>query len=215
MGNTSWRDGWINTVTAALFTLIAPAASAEDDFAFLKVDAIRSAYESARAGWTYAPDLVEKAFVAAEDKNFFDRPTSRSTLTASLAFWYPEQGGKSRVALTVAIGQALDREEVLDWLVHAIFLGQGCFGVDQAADAYFGKGMNALALHEAAFLAALAKAPASYHPLRAPDRALAARNHVITTMAEAGFVTVAQAENSIAKPLGVRDPLGTCAAASP
>lgn len=185
---------------------------AEQAFPFLEQDAVRAAYELARSGWKPASDTVRQAFVVADDKNFFDRPPVRSTITATITFWYPEPGGRQSLAVSAAIARALNHDEILDWFVHGTFLGQGCFGVDGAAGAYFSKQTSELELQEAAFLAALVRAPTELHPIRAHDRALARRNYVIQEMAEAGFVSAQEASIAEASPLSVRVPLGTCSA---
>ncbi len=186
------------------------ALRAEQAFPFLQPDAVRAAYELARSDWQPASDMVTAAFQASEDKHFRDRPAIRSTITASITQWYPERGGPRSIAVSAAIARALSHEEILDWFVHAVFLGQGCFGVDGAAAAYFGKQASELDLHEAAFLAALVGAPAQFHPHRSPDRALARRNNVLREMADAGLVSAQQAGDAIARPLSVRAELGTC-----
>lgn len=185
---------------------------AEQAFPFLEQDAVRAAYELARSGWKPASDTVRQAFLVADDKNFFDRPAVRSTITATITFWYPERGGRQSLAVSAAIARALNHDEILDWFVHGTFLGQGCFGVDGAAGAYFSKQTSELELQEAAFLAALVRAPTELHPIRAHDRALARRNYVIQEMAEAGFVSAQEASIAEASPLSVRVPLGTCSA---
>lgn len=183
---------------------------AEQAFPFLEQDAVRAAYELARSGWKPASDTVRQAFLVADDKNFFDRPPVRSTITATITFWYPEPGSRQSLAVSAAIARALNHDEILDWFVHGTFLGQGCFGVDGAAGAYFSKQTSELELQEAAFLAALVRAPAQLHPIRAHDRALERRNYVIQEMAEAGFVSAQEASIAEASPLSVRVPLGTC-----
>lgn len=195
---------------SALFLAMTTAAICEDAFPFLKPDAIQAAYAKEKLKWSDAPDLVLNTFVTAEDRSFYKRSAGRSTLTASISFWYPEPRAGYSSAIAIAIGRALSREEILDWYVHRIFLGQGCFGVDGAAQAYFGKTTDRLELHEAALLAALVRAPARFHPVRAHDRTLSRRNFIVTEMAEAGFISAQQAKTSIAKPLLVRDPLGRC-----
>lgn len=183
---------------------------AEQAFPFLDQDAVRAAYDLARSGWKPAPDMVRQAFLVAEDKKFLDRPPVRSTITATITYWYPEPGSRRSFAVSAAIAGALSHDEILDWFVHGTFLGQGCFGVDGAAGAYFSKPASELKLQEAAFLAAIARAPAQLHPIRAHDRALARRNFVIQEMAEAGFVSALEASIAEASPLSVRVPLGRC-----
>lgn len=197
------------SIFLAAIAFIAPLR-AEQAFPFLQQDAVRSAYDLARSGWQPATDTVRNAFLVAEDKSFFDRPSVRSTITATLTYWYPQPASPRSLAVSAAIARALSHDEILDWFVHHIYLGQRCFGVDRAAGAYFSKQASELELHEAAFLAALVRSPAGLHPIRAHDRALARRNHVLQEMAEAGFVTAQDASRAEASPLSVRVPLGTC-----
>lgn len=183
---------------------------AEQTFPYLEQDAVRAAYDHARSGWKPAPDMVSQAFLVVEDKKFPDRPPIRSTITATITDWYPEPGSERSPAVSAAIAKALSHDEILDWFVHGIFLGQGCFGVDGAAGAYFNKRTSELELQEAAFLAALVHGPGRYHPIKSHDDALARRNYVIKEMAEAGFVTAQEASIAEATPLSVRVPVGRC-----
>jgi hypothetical protein len=183
---------------------------AEQAFPFLQPAAVRSAYELAQEGWQPATDTVRHAFLVAEDKHFLDRPAIRSTITAAITYWYPKRNGQPSLPVAAAIARALNHDEILEWFAHAAFLGQGCFGVDGAAAAYFNKSASELELHEAAFLAALVSGPAQIHPVRSHDRALARRNLVLDGMAEAGLISAQEASAAQASPLSVGVPLGTC-----
>lgn len=205
---------FLNRIFAAAILLampIAQPAASQDDFPFLKSKAIRGAYESARKEWSETPQMVLDAFVAGEDLQFHDRLASRSTITRYIQYWYPEPGaGRPTFALSMALAQALTHDEILDWYVHGVFLGQTCFGVDDAAHAYFGKDTEQLELHEAALLAALPAAPSKFHPIRQHDRALERRNHVLREMVEGEFVTERDAASASTAPIAVRNPLGVC-----
>lgn len=110
----------------------------------------------------------------------------------------------------LAIGQALTREEIADWFVTRVYLGQRCFGVAGAAEAYFGKEVRALAVEEVAYLAILPKGPAVFHPELAEEKALERRNWLLGEMADAGLIAGQVAKGAMDSPLGVRGPLGTC-----
>ncbi|NGM45593.1 hypothetical protein G5B31_08605 [Rhodobacter sp. SGA-6-6] len=187
---------------------MARPALAQQEFPDLEPGAIRSAYEAARAGWTTVPESVKHAFLVAEDKTFRRRAPSRSTITASIASWYPEPGGRQSFPVAIAIARALAPDEILDWFVHGSFLGQGCFGAGRASQAYFGKEAARLDLHEAALLAALVADPAALgrDPARVRDR----RNYILSVMAEEGFVPREDAEAAALRSLSLRDPLGEC-----
>ena len=183
------------------------------------------------------PDLVKQAFISAEDKNFYSHPgvdpvgifkavirnignyaagrrlQGASTITQQVA----KNMLLSREAtlvrkiregiLAVRIGRALDKERILELYLNEIYLGQRAYGVAAAALTYFGKSLDDLELHEAAFLAALPKGPNNYHPIRHPDRAIARREYVLTRLAEDGFVPREEARAAAVLPLGTR--LGT------
>ncbi len=90
---------------------------------------------------------------------------------------------------------------MLELYLNEIFLGARAYGVAAAALQYFDKSLNELTIAEAAYLAALPKAPNNYHPIRKHDEAVTRRNWVIEQMYENGYITKAQMEVAQAKPL--------------
>ena len=190
---------------------------AEDRAGVLAPAEITAIYEEQTAGANVIPKVVQEAFVAAEDRNFYAVENGTSTITQQLAkrFIPPERGMLSRkiseVSTTLAIEQALERKEILAWYLHGIYLGRGCYGVEAASLAYFGKRPDQLGLKDMALLAALPKAPAALDPARNPERALMRRNFVLSEMAKAGFVTDAAGKSAATEPLGVIEPPQRCA----
>jgi penicillin-binding protein 1A len=79
--------------------------------------------------------------------------------------------------------------------------GQTAVGVQAAARAYFNKPASQLTLAESALLAGLPQAPSQYNPFRQPGPATARRNAVLRKMADVGFISDAQAQNAVGKPL--------------
>ncbi|TDL84169.1 penicillin-binding protein 1A [Palleronia sediminis] len=161
------------------------------------------------------PELVKEAFISAEDKNFYTHQgyDPRGILAAALD---AAQGGAVRGASTITqqvmknfllggersaerkvkelilaarIEKTLSKDDILELYLNEIFLGQNSFGVTAAAQTYFNKPLTELSAQEAAYLAALPKAPSTYHPVRAKDRALERRNFVLREMFENGFLT--------------------------
>lgn len=183
------------------------------------------------------PEHVRQAFVAAEDQNFFEHSgvdfmgLARAMLTnVGNAVTGRRLQGASTITQQVAknmlltsdrtilrkvreaflaqrIEQALDKERILELYLNEIYLGQRAYGVAAAALNYFNKPLNDLTIGEAAYLAALPKAPNNYHPVRQHDRAIARRNYVIGRMAEQGFITPAQAAAARAEDLKTQDRL--------
>ena len=179
--------------------------------------------------YSAVPDVVKQAFVSAEDQNFwlhrgvdplaivraatFDlthmgqgrRPVGASTITQQVAknMLLDNQVSLARKAreaiLAMRIEQNLPKERILELYLNEIYLGMGSYGVVAAAQAYFNKPLDKLTLPEAAFLAALPKAPNNYNPFRFPDAAKGRRDWVLDRMAEDRVITAAQAASAKAE----------------
>ena len=83
----------------------------------------------------------------------------------------------------------LTKEQILNVYLNEIYLGRGAYGVTAAAITYFDKKLDELNIGEAAFLAALPKAPSFYHPIRQKERSIQRRNFVIKELYENGFIS--------------------------
>lgn len=180
------------------------------------------------------PDIVKQAFIAAEDQNFYShkgvdfvaiaramvrnlknagtgrRPEGASTITQQVAknFLLTNEVSYERkikeAILSYRIEKAFSKEHILELYLNEIYLGEGTYGVGAAALSYFNKPLEDLRIDEAAFLAALPKAPNNYHPVRKHDAAVARRNWVIERMREDGYITNSQAELAESMPLEAR-----------
>jgi len=177
------------------------------------------------------PDIVKRAFVAAEDQNFFThpgvdpvamlraaatdalhygdgrRPIGASTITQQVAknMLLGNEVSLARkvkeVLLALRIEKALSKDHILELYLNEIYLGLSSYGVAAASLAYFDKPLDQLSVPEAAFLAALPKAPNNYNPYRFPDAAKARRDWVLDRMAETHAITSEQAQAAKATPL--------------
>jgi penicillin-binding protein 1A len=99
------------------------------------------------------------------------------------------------------IERRYSKDQILELYLNQIYLGAGAYGVETAAQRYFGKGVRDLNLAEAATLAALPKGPERYNPRRFPDRAVQRRNTIIELMRREGAVSDADASLAKAYPL--------------
>ena len=177
------------------------------------------------------PKGVKNAFLAAEDKNFYThkgvdpmaiaramasniknagsgrRPIGASTITQQVAknFLLTNEVSYTRkireAIVAYRMDKAMSKDRILELYLNEIFLGQRSYGVASAALNYFNKSLDELAIEEAAYLAALPKAPNNYHPMRNKESALERRNWVIDEMADNDFITESQAEMAKLKPL--------------
>ena len=169
------------------------------------------------------PDIVKQAFISAEDKNFYEHAgydpagiakaiidaargqdlRGASTITQQVMKNFLLDGSRKldrkvkEIILATRIESSMSKDKILELYLNEIFLGQNSYGVTAAAETYFGKPLEEVTLEEAAYLAALPKAPSNYHPVRQKNRALARRNFVLREMAENGYVT--EAASLIAK----------------
>ncbi len=107
------------------------------------------------------------------------------------------------MVLARRIEGVLSKEQILELYLNEIPLGRQSFGVEAAAQAYFGKSVSELSLAECAFLAALPRGPEIYGREKYADRALERRNWVLDQMVKNGAVSAAEAAQAKAQPLGI------------
>ncbi len=179
------------------------------------------------------PKLVINAFLAAEDKNFYEhggidysgmaraallyaqnygsnrRPQGASTITQQVAknFLLNNEVSFARkikeALLAMRIERAYSKDKILELYLNEIYLGLGAYGIAAASLVYFDKSVNELTIAEASYLASLPKAPAALHPVRNRDRAIERRNYVIDRLQENGWIKTSDAEKARKEPLVV------------
>ncbi len=106
--------------------------------------------------------------------------------------------------LAIRIERTFSKDKILELYLNEIYLGIGSYGVAAASLNYFSKELKDLTIEEAAYLAALPKAPNNYHPIKHTEKALARRNWIIGQMYDNGFITKEVAEDARAKSLEVK-----------
>ncbi len=137
------------------------------------------------------------------------RPQGASTITQQVAKNFLLTSDRTierkvkEAILAVRIERAYTKDKILELYLNEIFLGAGAYGVAAAGLTYFNKELKDLSIEEAAYLAALPKAPNNYHPIRNRAKATDRRNWIIGQMAENGYITAAEADAAKAKPLAV------------
>jgi penicillin-binding protein 1A len=98
------------------------------------------------------------------------------------------------MVLAMRIDSTFSKDKILELYLNEIFLGENSYGIAAAATVYFGKSLDELTLAQAAYLAALPKAPSNYHPRRHLEAAVARRNYVLGQMEENGYITAEEAK---------------------
>ena len=178
------------------------------------------------------PPLLIRAFLAAEDKTFFEhggldypgligavfdyvtklgsgeRARGGSTITQQVAKnlllsdEYSILRKLKEAILARRIEDVLTKQQILEIYLNEIALGRNSFGVQAASRAYFNKDVAELSLNEMAYIAILPKGPSNYRPERFYDRAIGRRNWVLDGMVDNDFITEQVAVTAKALPLG-------------
>jgi penicillin-binding protein 1A len=177
---------------------------------------------------TAIPEVLKRAIVATEDKNFYHHggidlvrifsagtkdfllhryAEGASTLTQQLAravFLNPQKSLARKVneaLLAVDIERRFSKDQILTLYCNQIYLGHGNYGVEAASRYYFGVPAAKVTLAQAALLAGLIQRPEEFSPFRNPEKARARRAHVLKRMVDERAVTAKQAEAAGADPL--------------
>ena len=137
-----------------------------------------------------------------------------ATVVARLTLEMPHQEGNLKrilreLALSTWISRHWTAEQALDTYAALVWMGDNRHGVHEGAPALFGKAVNELSVADTALLVATIRSPRSFSPLCHPDRALRARNDVLSRLDRSGLVDHQEIATSLAAPLGVQ---GQCAA---
>lgn len=177
------------------------------------------------------PKSLIHAFIAAEDADFFqhggvDYKGIARAMLKNLIAGKIVQGGSTitqqvtktffltpkrsflrklkEVAYAFGLERNLTKEEILSLYLNHIYLGNGAYGIEAAAESYFNKRLDQLNLAEVALLAGLVKAPSRYSPVNNLARAKERQRYVLTRMGELGFISQEQKEKALRTPLKIQ-----------
>ena len=177
------------------------------------------------------PRYLVNAVVAIEDSRFFEHRgldfvgiaraaitnlvsgkirQGASTITQQLArslFLSPKRDYERKAKealLALKMEQVLGKEQILELYLNQIYFGHGAYGVQSAAQTYFGKEVGQLTVAEAAYLAGLPKGPADYSPYYHPEASKKRQATVLRRMVEERFITTAEAETAMAEAVAFR-----------
>ncbi len=177
------------------------------------------------------PQMLKDAFVAAEDARFYKHEgidifsviramfknleagtivQGGSTITQQVTksfFLTPERSYSRKIKeaiLAYRIDKKFSKEEILFLYLNQIYLGHGAYGVEAAAENYFGKTVTELNLAECAVLAGLPQAPSKYSPFQYPEKAKKRQIYVLNRMVAEGYITNIQATEAINTKLDIK-----------
>ena len=177
------------------------------------------------------PAMLINAFIAAEDARFYQHKgvdlrsiiraffknieagaivQGGSTITQQVTksfFLTPTRSYRRKIReiiLAYRIDKAFAKDEILFLYLNQIYLGHGAYGVEAAAENYFGKSAEALNLAECAMLAGLPQAPSRFSPFRHPERAKERQIYVLKRMITEGYIANTEATEAIHTELDIK-----------
>jgi membrane peptidoglycan carboxypeptidase len=168
------------------------------------------------------PTHVIDAFLAVEDREFYShhgvnvRSLMRATLS-NFASDGPVQGASTitmqvvkndymagferdgrykllQITYAVRLEKQMSKDEILERYLNTVFFGQNSYGIEAAAETYFGRSARELTFVQAAFLAGLVQAPSSYDPIINPERSRVRFTQVLDRLVDAGLMTEVEAD---------------------
>ena len=200
----------------------------------LAADGIVLAERGLRRGYVRLdklPPYLPQAVIATEDRRFYTHlgvdpiglaragfrnlvagsvVQGGSTITQQLAknlFLSPDRTVARKfeeVMYAIWLERRFTKDEILELYLNRVYFGGGTYGVEAAARRYFGRSARSVTLTQAALLAGLLKAPSRYAPTRNVELASARIDVVLQNMADAGYLTAAQAHEAAEQPLRLR-----------
>lgn len=174
------------------------------------------------------PQTFVNAMLAAEDSRFYQHfgvdikglaraafelvstgriKTGGSTITMQVAknYFLTRERTFTRkfneILLALQIEQELSKEEILELYVNKIYLGNRAYGIQAAANAYYGRNIDQLSLAELAMIAGLPKAPSAYNPLANPERAIERRNWILSRMRALDYIHETEYQSALSAPV--------------
>lgn len=177
------------------------------------------------------PQQLINAFLAAEDARFYEHPgvdikgltraavelvttgsiqSGGSTITMQVAknYFLSQERTFSRkfneILLAFKIEQEMTKNEILALYFNKIYLGNRAYGIEAAANVYYGVSLKDLNLAQMAMIAGLPKAPSRYNPLASPERAVIRRNWILDRMLELDMVTPSEHDEATQAPASAR-----------
>ena len=174
------------------------------------------------------PQYMEKALVSIEDKRFYrhngvdwyrtagafvnmfvgmKNTFGGSTITQQLIKNLTQQDDITVQRKLLEIFQAIefekehDKKEIIEWYLNTVYFGEGCYGVQTAAQTYFGKDVSKLSLAECAAIVGITNLPTYYDPFYSVENNKARQEDVLACMYDQGYISKKDYEEAVAEEL--------------
>ncbi len=180
------------------------------------------------------PTIIKGAFIVAEDREFYNhsgisitslfraitdntarknwtrKPAGGSTITQQIAKNLLVGNARTitrkirEAIMAFRIEAVIPKDKILEFYLNQLYLGKGCYGIAEACDYYFGKKLDQIEPHEAAFLASLPSAPMVYINKKNSLKLLRKRNAILNQMHEMGYIDKTQFKKYFNKPIKIK-----------
>lgn len=195
---------------------------------------LRGEQDSAYLEYKDIPVDVVNAFIAVEDRSFWDNPGidvkglvrvgvdfirthgdemhGASTITQQLArcVFLSHEVSIERKAKEMLIALKLtkkySKQEIVEFYVNDVCFANAVYGIEAAASAYFNKTTKELTLSEIAYLSAIPNSPEYYNPYKYPERALERRDKILGDMRELGYITEKEYQAALSEEINIERP---------
>ncbi|MBE7086278.1 MAG: hypothetical protein E7366_03910 [Clostridiales bacterium] len=151
--------------------------------------------------------IVKAALKNAKSKSFKEGASTISQQLIKNTHLCQEKTIKRKLQewkLTNELEKRYTKNEILEKYLNSIYFGHSCFGIQAAAEFYFGKNPEELTIADSAILAGLVKSPNNYSPFKSPESCLRRRNSVLSFMLANGFIDELQKNEAMREPLPER-----------
>ena len=193
---------------------------------------LRSEGDSSYLDYQDIPENAINAFIAVEDRTFWKNPGYDLTGIARVLFYYVktkgvEAHGASTITQQLArnaylsnevsisrklkeiliskyITKKYSKQDIMEFYVNDVYFANQYYGLEAAAEGYFGVKASALSLSQTAYLCAIPNRPAYYDPVKNPENALSRRNKILGDMLELGFINESQYNSAMSEKITVK-----------
>ncbi|HSW76187.1 MAG TPA: PBP1A family penicillin-binding protein [Candidatus Saccharimonadales bacterium] len=179
------------------------------------------------------PQHLIQAFLVTEDRNFFQHPgisfrgilrsilvnlykrkkvQGASTITQQLVkllFFHSDKTFSRKIKeqlYAILVERQWSKEQILEAYLNNVYFGYGIYGVQAAAQRFWGKDIGDITIDQAATLASIMRSPQFYSPIHAPQAVFKRRNMILSMMHDFKMITVQQYQQAIVQDLNIHDP---------